>query len=421
LDIKRIENCYDSHVHWRATGDFSERISLKTLKHPREILSIPPPDGVFCVLGYGWKFEEDLSIECTKELLDQWCKDRPVVLSKNDGHVLWVNSRALELAGLLQSKPSGILREKERDAVFNSIPKPSMAVVTRHLMKAQKIFHGEGITHIRDVHMNEDQFKAARHLEESGLLKLSVEGFVYDESLTELEKVQLVKHLKSQSPKSSLLRIKGVKVFLDGSLGSETAAISQPYLSGSGHGLLLHTLEELAEIIERAWREDLEVAIHCIGDEAVDRACQAALTVQDRAGLQGGIHFEHVQILKEKNIPDLKKLNAICHLQPSHWTNDHSWLPDKISSELIKNSFPWRRLQEAEVSFYFGSDSPISPSGVAPIQQAIDASSMKGHPKLLGEIKSYLSHPDLSWPANTFTEFEQDGRVKLIHFRGENL
>lgn len=414
----RIDNCYDSHVHWLATGDFAERLSLFSLMDPKEILNLTVPEGNW-VFGYGWSFPSE--VECSIELLDQWCKERPVALSKSDGHSLWVNSKALELSGISKDSipRTGVLKERDRDRVLKSIPEKSSSIVLRQLMKAQKIFHESGITHIRDVHMKESQFMAAKHLEEAGLLKLAVEAFVFDESLRHKEKIELAKSLKSQVSQGSLIRICGVKIFLDGSLGSETAALSEEYLSGSGRGNLFYSEEELAEMISECWKEGLEVAIHTIGDAAVDRSCRAARILAER-GLHGILHLEHVELIDEKNIRDLKNLNVTCHMQPGHCLDDQKWLDQKLSENLKSKIFPWRKLQEAEVPFFFGSDSPLSTPGIFRIQQALEESQQKGLPRLLGNFQSYLSHPDRSWPANTFTEFE-NGQIKMLCFAGEPI
>ncbi|HAG90888.1 MAG TPA: hypothetical protein DCL41_03410 [Bdellovibrionales bacterium] len=414
----RIDNCYDSHVHWLATGDFAERLSLSALSNPNEILNLSLPEGNW-IFGYGWSVP--FEAECSIELLDQWCKERPVALSKSDGHSLWVNSKALELSGISKDAiaKTGVLKEKDRDRVLKSIPEKSSSVILRQLMKAQKIFHESGITHIRDVHMKESQFMAAKHLEDSGLLKLAVEAFVFDESLNHNEKIQLAKSIKGQISQGSLIRLCGVKIFLDGSLGSETAALSEDYLSGSGKGTLFYSEEELAQMISDCWKEGLEVAIHTIGDAAVDRSCRALRNLAER-GLHGVLHLEHVELMDEKNVRDLKDLKVTCHMQPGHWLDDQKWLDQKLSANLKKRIFPWRKLQEAEVPFYFGSDSPLSTPGIFRIQQALEDAQQNGLPRLLGNFQSYLSHPDRSWPANTFTEFE-NGQVKTLHFAGEPI
>lgn len=427
----RIDNCYDSHIHWRATGDFAERMNLKALKSPDEIFKINVPIGTPWILGYNWSFSRELISYCTRELLDQWCADQPVALSMSDGHSLWVNTKALSEAGLMtecpfpeelcprdaQGKPRGILKEEARNFILKSIPAPSMAVMTRQLLKAQKIFHEEGITHIRDVHMTEKQWQVASHLADSGLLKLAVEAFIFDESLNHLEQIQLAKKCKDDSV--SLLKMKGIKIFIDGSLGSETAALSQKYASGSGYGHLQFSDNEIEKIIINAWSEGLEVAFHCIGDEASHKVACAARAVQAE-GFNGKIHFEHVQILRDETIELMKQLDCICHLQPGHWLDDKGWLAKRIGEDLFKKVFPWRRLQEAEVPFFFGSDSPLSRPGVVRIQEAIEDASEHGLSRLLGGIETYVSHPDRSWPPNTFSEFN-DQKVDSVTFSSELL
>ncbi len=420
MALLRIENPYDSHVHWQATGEFAERMDLSSLEKPNDILEMTRPNGSNWILGKGWDFQSAELGGCTRSLLDQWCADVPVAFSRADGHAVWANTKAYLLSGWSEEElPQGVVTELDRNRVLNAIPKPTPSSITRHLMIAQRIFHEAGITHIRDVHMKESQWVAAKHLEESGLLKLCVESFIFDEKLNFREQIELALKMRSEVGPQSLIRIKGIKVFLDGSLGSETAALSQNYLSGSGKGVLHFSQTELEEIISSAWSKDLEVAVHCIGDEAAHRTALAALESKKK-GVDGKIHFEHVQILRPDTISVMASLNSECHMQPGHWLDDKAWLKEKISEDLYKNIFPWRKLQEAQIPFYFGSDSPISQTGIFRIHQAIEDSIAAGVPKLLGGFESYVSHPDRSWPTNTFSEFE-DGHVKEIFFQSESL
>src|SRR5690606_37588324 len=158
------------HVHWLATGAFQERVSLAHLKNPSDILRISVPEHGEWVLGYGWDFPLDILPQATRQILDQWCADRPVALSRSDGHAVWTNSLALKQAGLLTAQlnfssdlcprdasdlPSGILLESARDGVLKLSKSKKEPDLVRQLLKAQSLFHSFGITHIRDVNMDE--------------------------------------------------------------------------------------------------------------------------------------------------------------------------------------------------------------------------------------------------------------------------
>lgn len=408
----KIENCFDSHVHWLATGAFSERMLLFHLKSASELCKIPVPQHGDWVLGFGWDFPIEGD---AVGLLDQWCSDRPVALSKKDGHALWVNSKALERAGL--PKSSGILLETERAQIFKAAKVTNEAELCRQLLKAQKIFHSFGVTHIRDVNMSPEQFHAALHLENSGLLKLAAEIFFYEEHLDPQALIPMA--LKAKESKSSQLRVKGVKVFLDGSLGSETALLSQPYLSGSGCGWSKYTQDQLENIIKDIWAAGLEVAVHVIGDEAAHKTALAATRCQN-SGISGKIHFEHFEIARGETLELLKHLDATAHIQPSHWLGDKAWLSKKVDSSLLKNIFPWRKLQEQETPFFFGSDSPVTTPNPWISKQAVMDSLENGVPKLLGDVESYHSHPDRSWVPNTYSVFV-DEKLDHIVFNGEHI
>lgn len=433
MSFLKIENCYDSHVHWLATGDFAERLNLSDLKSPQDLLQMALPSGLPVVLGYGWNFSETLLKDCTRQLLDQWCSDRPVILSRADGHAVWANTLAFKKVDLFESSsfseallprssdqtPLGVAKEEARTPLLQSLPKPSHSTMTRQLMRAQQLFHHQGLTHIRDVHMKPSQWEVALHLESSGLLKLAVEAFAYEEGVSYQNLIAFVKEAQKSQQTHGLLQIKGVKVFVDGSLGSETAAISEPYSSGSGQGFLHLQKDEIKECLKDCWSSGIEVAFHCIGDRASRLVAESACEVQIE-GHHGCVHFEHVQILSEHTISLMKNLKGVCHLQPGHWLDDKSWLKEKVGERLWSQSFPWRKLQEAEVPFFFGSDSPLSRPGIFRIQQAIEDATENGLSRLLGSFQSYISHPDKSWVPNTFSEFA-DGELKALVFKGETL
>jgi predicted amidohydrolase YtcJ len=215
------------------------------------------------------------------------------------------------------------------------------------------------------------------------------------------------------------LRAKGVKIFLDGALGSEGAWVSEGYHSGSGHGLRILTEEEIEEVFRRTWEKKLEVAIHVIGDEAVHQAVSVAHRLK-QVGVTGLLHLEHVEIARPETVALMKEIDVVCHLQPCHWLGDQRWLKQKVGEKLYGWSFPWRRLQQEEIAFDFGSDSPIEPPSVLRTLQALQESSQNGIPKLLGNAERFMSHPDRGFAPNSYSLFEE-GRLAQVVFRGDHL
>lgn len=444
-----IINCYDSHLHWLATGQWSQQLSLHDLKDPKEILAkkIEAQHEVGgWVLGFGWDQNQWPKVSTAeqnpddqfphRELLDQWCPDKPVVLSRVDGHAMWVNTKALQMAGLptgdgsslqdpqggkfirdSKNQLTGVLIDIAKFPVELKIPQASNLEVRRDLLKATQILNLAGFTHIRDLSCNPQQWNESIHLDESGLLTLAVEQFFSADDPKDFDKaLDLAIHARKTQTKN--IRAVGLKIYMDGALGSEGAWMSKAYQSGSGHGLCLLKDDELAGYMIKSFENKFDIAIHTLGDEAVDRVVSVAINLKEQ-GHVGRIHLEHVEVIRPETIKKMKTLNCVAHMQPCHWLSDSKWLEQKIGT-LARYAFPWRALQENGVPFFFGSDSPIEPVSLNRNFEAIIESAQKGIPRLLGETATYHSHPDRSWPSNTWTRFE-NGHMKEVVFNGQHI
>ncbi len=222
---------------------------------------------------------------------------------------------------------------------------------------------------------------------------------------------------KAESPEN--LRVMGIKIFLDGALGSEGAWISRCYCGKSHSGLRLWEEAALRETLIKTWEKGFAVACHAIGDEAADSIVSLAAQL-NQAGHKGTLHIEHGEIMRSETIEKMRGLAVEVHLQPRAWLTDQRWLKEKIG-DLAQHAFPWRKLQEAEIPFDFGCDAPIEPASIGRIFQAIRQSADAGIPRLLGQASSYMSHRDLSWaPTTRLRSCTKRHPLKFI-FRGEDL
>lgn len=431
----RIEACYDSHVHWAATGEFANRLRLDGLTSPAEIRRIeilPQYKRGDWLIGFGWD-ENKWSEKPTRAVLDALFPDQPVALSRCDAHALWVNTEALKRAGLLQKDipeipggriergsdglPSGLLIDQARAPVEKLIPPTDALEMRRHLLRGVKIFNDAGFTHIRDMTCNETQWNEAVKLDSTGLLTLAVEEYFWLKDFASFTSL-LDLTLRARSTETANLRVKGLKLFLDGALGSEGAWLSKCYHGSENRGLILWDRTELGEVLKRAWNEKLEVALHAIGDEAADWLLNLVLELKG-SGHHGRFHIEHAELLRPETVAKMKDLEIECHLQPAHWLSDRRWLKSKIG-DLAEFAFPWRRLQENDVLFDFGSDAPIEPASLARTFQALREASEGGIPRLLGGPAKYMGHRDHSWAPNSFTILDGETPSQVV-FRGEDL
>lgn len=431
----RIDACFDSHVHWGATGEFSSRLRLENLSAAGGLLSVKVLPQHFrgeWLIGFGWD-DNQWSEKPHRAILDALYPNVPVALSRCDAHALWVNSEALKRSGLLGKSfqeinggrierdrdglPTGILIDEARTPVEKLIPEITNLEMRRGLLKGVKTFNDAGFTHIRDMTCTEQQWTEAVNLDESGLLTLAVEEYFWLKNSATLDST-LDLASRARKNQGANLRVKGLKVFLDGALGSEGAWLSRCYHGSENRGLIIWERDSIREVLLKTWQQNLEVALHAIGDEASDWLINIANDLKGE-GHTGKLHIEHAEILRPETILKMKGLDIECHLQPSHWLGDQRWLKNKVG-ELFEFAFPWRRLQENDIAFDFGSDAPIEPASLARTFQALRDSAEAGIPRLLGGPAPYMGHRDLSWAPNSFTLLENELPRQVV-FRGEHL
>lgn len=442
MSILKVSCAYDSHTHWLATGGKSVRLDLSSLRSPQDLKNLTIKPHHFrreWLVGFGWdqnKWPD--SRFPSREMLDQFFPNVPVAFSRADGHASWLNTKALKKIGWLNEQeekaqlptqfkdqiildkdglPQGVCLDNAKTLVDQSLPAPSSDQIRSELLEGMQIFNSQGFTHIRDLTGTEAQWNETVRLFESSHLTLAVEQFFIADNLSTLKKtIDLA--LKAKKENLSLVRVKGVKIFFDGALGSEGALLSQPYQSGSGCGFALMSTSDMKEAIQQVWNSGLEIAVHTIGDEAAHRVVQIAHELVNE-GHSGHLHLEHVELLRPETIRLMKSLHVTCHLQPCHWLSDRAWLKQKIG-HLIQYAFPWRSLEEHELPFYFGSDSPIEPPNLASNLLALRESSQYGIPSLKRNPMTYHSHPDKDWVKDCYSVWKEDSLVQVV-FNGQNL
>lgn len=434
----KIPNAFDSHCHFLATGQVASGLSLKNLKSAQDIKNLKIQTQHFqnqWLVGFGWDQNEweDPSFPL-KKILDDVFPTQPVFFSRADGHASWINSVAItELQKLgydftadpmggrisrdLNSQPSGLLFDQAHIKALQLLPPFSPEQIKNFIFKAQNIFNAGGFTHVRDLSMTWSLWQTLSEMVVKKELTVCIESFVTVENLNDLDRVLKEIQLMKNNP-SSQLRIKGVKLFLDGSLGSKTAYISKKYLGSDSNGLLSWDLADVKKIILQTWQNGLELAVHTIGDEAAHHVVLLAREIS-ASGLLGRLHLEHVQILRPETIQLMKPLHLVCHMQPCHWLSDHKWLSKVLPSELLKDSFPWEALRRNKIPVQFGSDSPIEPASLIVNHSALTQSANLGVPEFKSDWMKCHQHSDLTW-TNSWTEFTTE-KIQQVYFNGKPL
>lgn len=427
-----LKNAFDSHVHWEATGAFARELNLSTLENPTAIHKYKKKPEYFrggILIGYHW--DDSIWTENPhRRQLDEWSNHQAVILKRVDRHAAWVSTKTLELVGLLSPRisssipggeieidtdgwPTGILKDQAMKLVEALIPAKSASEVEENLVLGMGVFHSGGFTHIRDMTCDPVQLEAMQSLAQRNELRLAVEQYFDVHSEEQLPSVlNFITKIKSKT--DHLIRVKGIKLFYDGALGSEGAWISRPYYGcGSNKGFTLYEKPILKKMIESIWKSGHEVAIHTIGDQAAQDVVEI-VSASYAAGIQGPLHLEHAEMLRPETIQMMKNLTVTCHFQPCHWLSDKKWT-DKKLGPLAQYLFRWKELEDNQVRFFFGSDAPIEPSSLAITYRALLDASTSGIPLTTKDWTQYVQHPDQNWVKGCRTEIQNE-KVTKTHF-----
>ena len=383
----------DAHLHLAGLGKSLEQLNLVGTTSPEEILTILDDDisnSEDWITGRGWD-QNDWEIKQfpDKNMLDAVVPDLPVFLRRIDGHAAWVNSKALDIAGITSEssdpkggrilkdshgEPTGIMIDNAVDLISSHIPKDGIEDKKRHILKSQTLLHSLGITAIHEPGVGVTVVSALKQLRDDGLLNIRVYAMLDDNP-------GLVKpFLKSGFESGDFLQFKSVKIYFDGALGSRGAALLEPYSDDGGNmGLFLTNPDSVIAKVREINFAGFQANIHCIGY----RANRTALDIFEAHGnphLRNRI--EHAQILHPDDIPRFSRLGVIPSMQPTHCTSDMPWAEERLGSHRIKGAYAWQSLIRAGSMIPAGSDAPIEhPDPIAGIYAAVTLQDKSGNPK----------------------------------------
>jgi predicted amidohydrolase YtcJ len=387
----------DAHVHLAAAGFAKLEVNLEGARslaefqqRIRDRLSDYKPDE--WITGSGWDHTlwPDKKFP-TRQDLDAVSTSHPMFFSRTDGHVAVANSRALEIAGITKStpdptggriqrdpgtgEPTGMLEEDAAmNHVFARIPPPSAERLLRALNLAIAEATQFGVTSVQDnsvEHLPEgsghgwDIFRDCEQMKREGKLTLRVtEWLPFDAILPALEKMRTAGGGSSaENPGDPWLKTGALKAFMDGSLGSRTAAMLAPYTDDPGNSGILRVdpaqLEKMS--IERD-RAGFQLAFHAIGDRANRVALDTFAAVVTANGPRDRRdRIEHAQIIAPVDLGRLAALGVIASMQPSHLLDDQRWAAARIASQRLLGAYAWHSLLADGTHLAFGTDYPVEP------------------------------------------------------------
>lgn len=426
-----IERCYDSHVHWLPTGELSAQARIDGLATPAEwrtILRGAPARGEWRLL-FGWGGEIPGAGAMNADSLVELDSAHPVMISHRSGHASVVNAAGLAALGwrhlndlpeslrpYVGAKKTGELTghfsEKAHFEVLSRLPIADTETRRRYLIAAQDKFLAAGFTHIREMMADASLLQDARLLEGLRQLKLHVDLNMFVENVSRVEEA-LATVREFRRERSRRLRIEGLKVFLDGALGTGTAALSFPYVhSDDAQGALLWRAEDLATVLSAAWTEGLKVAVHAIGDAAMTQILQVAQSLRAR-GVEGPIALEHAELIAPPAFKLMRGLALEFHFQPAHYLDDQPLLAQKLGGAPVE-VMPWHRVEVMGFPIYFGSDTPVSEPSLARTLRGLRTAAQAGVPALELDWKFAHSHPDRKFGANARTTIDEDGNILRV-------
>jgi len=325
------------------------------------------------LLGRGWD-QNDWPEKAfpTRLGLDRVCPDRPVFLTRVDGHAAWVNSPALAAAGVgaetadppggrllreADGAPGGILVDTAMGLVSRQIPAPSREAKKEALKRAAAEAVRFGLTGVHDAGVDGDVLDLYRELADDGALPLRIYAMI---SGTAPALDDWLKRGPLIDP-DGLLTVRAIKLVADGALGSRGAALLEPYADDpSDTGLSILSASAIRSVAERALTAGFQVCTHAIGDRANRETLDAyEEALKPRPSVDHRFRIEHAQVLAPADVPRFAKLGVIASMQATHCTSDMPWAPARLGPERVRGAYAWRSLLRSGARLSGGSDFPV--------------------------------------------------------------
>ncbi len=366
----------DAHTHLGPAGQTKLNVDLTGTKSLADMLTKIHAYAEKAAPGHwltGGNWDHTLWAEKvlpTRQDLDKVTGDHPAYLDRIDGHIAVANSAALKAAGITgatktpqggaidlnaNGQPTGILRESAKELVTKIIPPPTAEERRRGLELAIEDAISHGVTSVQDFSDWED-FLVFEQMEKEGKLDVRVSEWIpFIHPLDELLKMRA--HHNQHDPMLHTAMLKG---FMDGSLGSRTAAMKAPYADDPGNtGLPQFTQDELNRKAVESAKAGFQMGFHAIGDKATEMALDAFS--QPGVSRTARNRIEHAQVVDPADIPRFKQLGVIASMQPNHLLTDMNWAEDRLGPQRAAYSYAWKAFLDAGVPLAFGTDYPVEP------------------------------------------------------------
>jgi predicted amidohydrolase YtcJ len=433
----------DAHLHLAAAGFERLNVNLvgvKSLDEFRDRIrakldSLAPGDWL---IGAGW--DETLwpvKTPPTRWDIDEVTTDHPVFLTRVDGHAAVANTRALQLASITiasrdprggkidrdsTGQPNGMLRDTAMAAVNNVLPTPTHDKRRQAMDAALADLAKWGITSAQDNSSWED-FQVLEEIEKEGKLTARVsEWLAFDDSVEQLDAKR-----KEHPASDNMLQTGMLKGFMDGSLGSHSAALIDPYADDAkNNGLPRYEQDKLNDMAKERVLAGYQLGFHAIGDKAVQMALEAFVVAEKAAKEQkvkaanGGddyrLRIEHAQVTTPMEILKFKDLKVVASMQPNHLLTDMNWAQARLGPRRAAHSYAWADFLKRGVPLAFGTDYPVEP--VTPFRglyAATTRKSLNGKLEYFPEQKISMDQAITAYTqGSAFAEFGEKDKGQLV-------
>ena len=321
-----------------------------------------------------WPAREDGSRPFPRrQQLDAAFANRPVVLTRVDGHALWANSEALRRAGIdpdfpapddpeggqilrqRDGSPTGVFIDAAMGLVSSQVPAPDAAFYAEALERALAETTRHGLTGVHEAGISLAQIDLYRAFAARGAFPIRNYAMVSADAYAAFCDAY------PEGVDDDRLVVRSVKLYADGALGSRGAALIEDYHDDPGNtGLLIQTPEALTEIVTRAMACGLQVNTHAIGDRGARAVLDAyADAIAATGGASGRHRVEHAQVVTLEDIERMADMGLVASVQPTHATSDMPWAEDRVGPDRVKGAYAWRRIVDAGAPLALGSDFPV--------------------------------------------------------------
>ncbi len=383
----------DAHAHMLGLGQSLESLDLRgrNLEQIRALVAKAAKESRFAggewIFGQAWDQTNFPDKRFPSHaVLDDVAGDHPVLLSRVDGHAIWVNRKAMEIAGVTretknppggkilrdeQGEPTGVFLDNANALIEAKIPPGSPEVNERQLLAAMKECNRYGLVGVHDAGVGKSELAAYKALLAQGKMTLRIYAMigVFDGAKDLANPDSVLNHYLAHGPEvvaaatgDGMLTVRSIKMMADGAMGSRGGALLAPYSDDPGNsGLMRESEDSIYRVTKAALEKGFQVNVHAIGDlanrvmlNAFERALREVPAARDPR-----LRDEHAQLVAPEDIPRFARLGVIASMQPTHATSDMKWAEARVGPERVKGAYAWRSIRDAGARLACGSDFPV--------------------------------------------------------------